>query len=53
MVFDTACSGSAVAIYHACRALQNGDCTAAVAGGVNVITSPDVRSVLSCILSQR
>lgn len=42
IVTDTACSSSAVSIYHACRALQNGDCTAAIAGGVNVITSPDV-----------
>lgn len=44
VVLDTACSGSLIAIYQACRALQNGDCTAAIAGGVNVITSPDVRS---------
>ncbi|KAH8088988.1 ketoacyl-synt-domain-containing protein [Cristinia sonorae] len=42
MVIDTACSSSTVAIYQACRALNNGDCNAAVAGGVNVITSPDM-----------
>ncbi|RDA85919.1 hypothetical protein CP532_2712 [Ophiocordyceps camponoti-leonardi (nom. inval.)] len=42
MVTDTACSSSVVSIYHACRALQNGDCTTAIAGGVNVITSPDM-----------
>lgn len=42
IVVDTACSSSLVAIYQACRALENGDCNAAVAGGVNVITSPDV-----------
>ena len=42
IVFDTACSSSAVAIYHACRALESGDCKAAIAGGVNLITSPDV-----------
>ncbi|KAK0615280.1 hypothetical protein B0T17DRAFT_647009 [Bombardia bombarda] len=41
IVIDTACSSSMVALYHACRALQNGDCTAALAGGVNVISSPD------------
>lgn len=40
---DTACSSSLVSIYHACRALQSGDCTAAIAGGVNTISSPDVR----------
>ncbi|KAI9804114.1 MAG: Type I Iterative PKS [Sarcosagium campestre] len=39
---DTACSSSMVAIYQACRALSSGDCRAAVAGGVNVITSPDM-----------
>ncbi|KAK3695799.1 beta-ketoacyl synthase [Podospora appendiculata] len=42
MVTDTACSSSTVSIYQACRALQNGDCTAAIAGGVHVITSPDM-----------
>lgn len=42
IVTDTACSSSLVAIYQACRAVQSGDCTAAIAGGVNVITSPDV-----------
>jgi len=42
VVVDTACSSSLVAIYQACRALLNGDCNAALAGGVNVITSPDV-----------
>lgn len=42
IVTDTACSSSTVSIYQACRALQNGDCTAAIAGGVNVITSPDM-----------
>ncbi|PUU82892.1 hypothetical protein B9Z19DRAFT_1119995 [Tuber borchii] len=42
IVVDTACSSSLVAIYQACRALENGDCNAAVAGGVNVITSPDM-----------
>ena len=42
MTIDTACSSSMVSIFHACRALVAGDCRAAVAGGVNVITSPDV-----------
>ena len=41
---DTACSSSLVAIYQACRALVSGDCNAAIAGGVNIITSPDVRT---------
>ncbi|KAI1495530.1 hypothetical protein F5X99DRAFT_426131 [Biscogniauxia marginata] len=42
MVIDTACSSSLVAIYQACRAIQSGECTAALAGGVNVISSPDM-----------
>ncbi|KAF2675586.1 hypothetical protein K458DRAFT_397816 [Lentithecium fluviatile CBS 122367] len=40
LVFDTACSSSAVAIHTASRAIQKGDCSMALAGGVNVITSP-------------
>ena len=42
IVVNTACSSSMVAIAQACRALDAGDCKAALAGGVNVITSPDV-----------
>lgn len=42
MTLDTACSSSLVAIYQAARALEAGECRAAVAGGVNVITSPDM-----------
>ncbi|PTU22070.1 hypothetical protein P175DRAFT_0492673 [Aspergillus ochraceoroseus IBT 24754] len=40
LCIDTACSGSAVALHHACRAIMNGDCTAALVGGANAITSP-------------
>ncbi|KAI0674077.1 ketoacyl-synt-domain-containing protein [Trametes maxima] len=47
LVLDTACSSSMAAIYQACRALENGDCNAAIAGGVNVITSPDMYFGLS------
>ncbi|KDQ09291.1 hypothetical protein BOTBODRAFT_148243 [Botryobasidium botryosum FD-172 SS1] len=42
IVMDTACSSSMVAIYQACRALANRDCNAALAGGANVVTSPDM-----------
>ena len=48
VVVDTACSSSITAIYQACRALQNGDCNSALAGGVNVICSPDVRWTHRC-----
>lgn len=47
VVTDTACSSSTVSIYQACRAIQSGDCTAAIAGGVNIITSPDVSQTSS------
>ncbi|KAL5335174.1 thiolase-like protein [Aspergillus crustosus] len=36
---DTACSSAMVAIHQACRALQVGECTRAVAGGVNLISN--------------
>ncbi|CDO73915.1 hypothetical protein BN946_scf185016.g72 [Trametes cinnabarina] len=42
IVLDTACSSSMVAFHQACRALMAGDCNAALAGGVNIITSPDM-----------
>lgn len=37
---DTACSSSLVALNTACRAIWSGECSRAVAGGTNVITSP-------------
>ncbi|KAK2600066.1 hypothetical protein QQS21_005230 [Conoideocrella luteorostrata] len=36
---DTACSSAMVAIHQACRAIQVGECTRAVAGGANLITN--------------
>ncbi|EAT86513.1 hypothetical protein SNOG_06682 [Parastagonospora nodorum SN15] len=47
MTFDTACSSSAVAISTACKALLAGDCAIAIAGGVNVITSPNLHQNLA------
>ncbi|KAI0165152.1 putative polyketide synthase [Hypoxylon sp. FL1284] len=40
LTIDTACSASAVAIHQACRAILSGECTAALAGGTNFISSP-------------
>ncbi len=47
IVFDTACSSSAVAIHTACKAIQTDECSMALAGGVNVITSPTLHQNLA------
>jgi acyl transferase domain-containing protein/acyl carrier protein len=41
IALDTACSSSLVSVHLACRCLQAGDASLAVAGGVNMIISPD------------
>jgi acyl transferase domain-containing protein len=39
---DTACSSSAVALHLACQALRHGECTLALAGGVTVMSTPEI-----------
>ena len=39
-VVDTACSASAVAIKNACEAIRRNECSMALAGGINIMTTP-------------
>lgn len=40
ITLDTACSSSMIAVHAACKAIIAGECSRAIAGGTNVITSP-------------
>jgi len=44
---DTACSSSLVSVHLACQSLWTGECRMALAGGVNVICSPETTVALS------
>ncbi|MEH2171990.1 type I polyketide synthase [Nostoc sp.] len=44
---DAGCASSLVAVHFACSSLWNGECSLALAGGVNVIFKPEVSIAMS------
>ena len=47
LAVDTACSSSLMAVHLACQALQRGEADLALAGGVNLMLSPEPHAVFS------
>jgi malonyl CoA-acyl carrier protein transacylase len=47
ILVDTMCSSSLVTLHMACQSLREGECTVALAGGVNILLSPEYYIAMS------
>ncbi|HEX2926549.1 MAG TPA: SDR family NAD(P)-dependent oxidoreductase [Ruminiclostridium sp.] len=47
MAIDTACSSSLVAIHEACQSLREQECEMAIAGGISILSTPDMHIMAS------
>ena len=47
LALDTSCSSALTAIHIACESIKNGDCDAAIVGGINIINHPYHRALLT------
>jgi acyl transferase domain-containing protein/acyl carrier protein len=47
LTLDTACSSSLVALHYACQSLRLRECDMVLAGGVNVMTRPEIPIIMS------